>query len=132
MFTLFQEMGVLQNASGGNINVEMNAAPGLDLTAMLNNMRAEYEDLAEQNRKDAEASFKEKVRLWPVTPEGLVWQTIKRAINPSDDSSSECIAAATDFRRRRSDHGGQKRADGTETQSADSGDRTSIHHGYGT
>lgn len=55
-----EEMGVLQNASGGNINVEMNAAPGLDLTAMLNNMRAEYEDLAEQNRKDAEASFKEK------------------------------------------------------------------------
>nr|DAA04463.1 TPA_exp: type I keratin KA39 [Rattus norvegicus] len=49
-----------ENASGGNINVEMNAAPGLDLTAMLNNMRAEYEDLAEQNRKDAEASFKEK------------------------------------------------------------------------
>lgn len=43
--------------------MEMNAAPGVDLTAMLNNMRAEYEDLAEQNRKDAEASFKEKVRL---------------------------------------------------------------------
>lgn len=73
MFTLFQEMGVLQNASGGNINVEMNAAPGVDLTAMLNNMRAEYEDLAEQNRKDAEASFKEKVHLWQVTREGLVW-----------------------------------------------------------
>ncbi|XP_028745383.1 keratin, type I cytoskeletal 26 [Peromyscus leucopus] len=55
-----EEMGVLQNASGGNINVEMNAAPGVDLTAMLNNMRAEYEDLAEQNRRDAEACFKEK------------------------------------------------------------------------
>ena len=61
MTTSFQEMGVLQNASGGTINVEMNAAPGVDLTAMLNNMRAEYEDLAEQNRKDAEACFKEKV-----------------------------------------------------------------------
>lgn len=73
MFTLFQEMGVLQNASGGNINVEMNAAPGVDLTAMLNNMRAEYEDLAEQNRKDAEASFKEKVHLWQLTREGLIW-----------------------------------------------------------
>ncbi|XP_051014485.1 LOW QUALITY PROTEIN: keratin, type I cytoskeletal 26 [Acomys russatus] len=55
-----EEMGVLQNASGGNINVEMNAAPGVDLTAMLNNMRAEYEDLAEQNRRDAEACFREK------------------------------------------------------------------------
>lgn len=61
MITSFQEMGVLQNASGGTINVEMNAAPSVDLTAMLNNMRAEYEDLAEQNRKDAEACFKEKV-----------------------------------------------------------------------
>ncbi|KAL1780194.1 keratin, type I cytoskeletal 26 [Sigmodon hispidus] len=55
-----EEMGVLQNASWGNINVEMNAAPGVDLTTILNNMRAEYEDLAEQNRKDAEACFKEK------------------------------------------------------------------------
>lgn len=45
--------------------MEMNAAPGVDLTAMLNNMRAEYEDLAEQNRKDAEACFKEKVYLRP-------------------------------------------------------------------
>nr|XP_021481891.1 keratin, type I cytoskeletal 26 isoform X2 [Meriones unguiculatus] len=55
-----EEMEVLQNAAGGNINVEMNAAPGVDLTALLNNMRAEYEDLAEQNRKDAEACFQEK------------------------------------------------------------------------
>lgn len=44
------------------MNVEMNAAPSVDLTALLNNMRAEYEALAEQNRKDAEAGFQEKVR----------------------------------------------------------------------
>lgn len=73
MLSPFQEMGVLQNASGGNINVEMNAAPGVDLTAMLNNMRAEYEDLAEQNRKDAEACFREKVRLSQATGEGAFW-----------------------------------------------------------
>lgn len=66
-------MEVLQNASGGNINVEVNAAPGVDLTAMLNHMRAEYEDLAEQNRKDAEACFQEKVHRPRVTGEGLVW-----------------------------------------------------------
>lgn len=53
--------------------MEMNAAPSVDLTAMLNNMRAEYEDLAEQNRKDAEASFKEKVHLQQLTREGLIW-----------------------------------------------------------
>uniref|UniRef100_A0A2K5F5R9 Keratin 28 n=1 Tax=Aotus nancymaae TaxID=37293 RepID=A0A2K5F5R9_AOTNA len=55
-----QEMKALQCAAGGNVNVEMNAAPGVDLTVLLNNMRAEYEALAEQNRRDAEAWFNEK------------------------------------------------------------------------
>ncbi|KAM9596240.1 keratin, type I cytoskeletal 25 [Trichechus inunguis] len=55
-----EEMKVLQCAAGGNVNVEMNAAPGVDLTVLLNNMRAEYEDLAEKNRRDAEAWFNEK------------------------------------------------------------------------
>ncbi|XP_037664045.1 keratin, type I cytoskeletal 26 [Choloepus didactylus] len=58
-----EEMKVLQCAAGGNVNVEMNAAPGVDLTVLLNNMRAEYEDLAEQNRKDAQACFNEKSAL---------------------------------------------------------------------
>ncbi|KAM5212717.1 keratin, type I cytoskeletal 26 [Hipposideros larvatus] len=55
-----EEMAVLQCTAGGNVNVEMNAAPGVDLTVLLNNMRAEYEDLAEQNRKDAETWFHQK------------------------------------------------------------------------
>uniref|UniRef100_A0A287D0M9 Keratin 28 n=1 Tax=Ictidomys tridecemlineatus TaxID=43179 RepID=A0A287D0M9_ICTTR len=55
-----EEMQVLQCAAGGNVNVEMNAAPGVDLTVLLGNMRAEYEALAEQNRRDAEAWFQEK------------------------------------------------------------------------
>ncbi|XP_014646172.1 PREDICTED: keratin, type I cytoskeletal 10 isoform X4 [Ceratotherium simum simum] len=50
----------LQNVSTGDVNVEMNAAPGIDLTERLNNMRNQYEQLAEQNRKDAEAWFNEK------------------------------------------------------------------------
>ncbi|XP_004378141.1 keratin, type I cytoskeletal 27 [Trichechus manatus latirostris] len=55
-----EEMKALQCVAGGNVNVEMNAAPGGDLTVLLNNMRAEYEDLAEKNRRDAEAWFHEK------------------------------------------------------------------------
>uniref|UniRef100_F6SS14 Keratin, type I cytoskeletal 10 n=1 Tax=Equus caballus TaxID=9796 RepID=F6SS14_HORSE len=47
------------NVSTGDV-VEMNAAPGVDLTELLNNMRNQYEQLAEQNRKDAEAWFNEK------------------------------------------------------------------------
>ncbi|XP_046505471.1 keratin, type I cytoskeletal 10 [Equus quagga] len=55
-----EEMRDLQNVSTGDVNVEMNAAPGVDLTELLNNMRNQYEQLAEQNRKDAEAWFNEK------------------------------------------------------------------------
>ncbi|KAM7068474.1 keratin, type I cytoskeletal 10 isoform 2-T2 [Molossus nigricans] len=55
-----EEMKDLQNVSTGDVNVEMNAAPGVDLTQLLNNMRSQYEQLAEQNRKDAEAWFNEK------------------------------------------------------------------------
>lgn len=46
----------------GQVSVEMDAAPGVDITKHLNEMRAEYELLAEKNRKDAEAWFLKKVR----------------------------------------------------------------------
>uniref|UniRef100_F7C3I4 Keratin, type I cytoskeletal 10 n=1 Tax=Monodelphis domestica TaxID=13616 RepID=F7C3I4_MONDO len=55
-----EEMKDLQNVTTGDVNVEMNAAPGVDLTQYLNRMRNEYEQLAEQNRRDAEAWFNEK------------------------------------------------------------------------
>ena len=41
----------------------MDAAPGVDLTSVLNDMRGQYEAIAEQNREDAEAWFIEKVPL---------------------------------------------------------------------
>lgn len=40
----------------------MDAAPGIDLTKILNDMRADYELLAEKNRREAEAQFAQKVR----------------------------------------------------------------------
>ncbi|XP_066443713.1 keratin, type I cytoskeletal 47 kDa-like isoform X2 [Eleutherodactylus coqui] len=43
-----------QGTTAGQVNVEMDAAPGKDLTKILNDMRSEYEALAEKNRKDAE------------------------------------------------------------------------------
>ncbi|XP_003768299.2 keratin, type I cytoskeletal 24-like isoform X2 [Sarcophilus harrisii] len=52
-----EEMKNMQGSSGGDVTVEMNAAPGTDLTKLLNDMRAQYEDLAEQNRKEAEEQF---------------------------------------------------------------------------
>lgn len=52
-----EEMKNMQRSSGGDVTVEMNAAPGTDLTKLLNDMRAQYEELAEQNRRKAEEQF---------------------------------------------------------------------------
>ncbi|XP_042332821.1 keratin, type I cytoskeletal 10-like [Sceloporus undulatus] len=55
-----EDMNSMKDATTGDINVEMNAAPGVDLTALLNKMRVEYEALAEENRQDIEAWFNEQ------------------------------------------------------------------------
>ncbi|XP_036611764.1 keratin, type I cytoskeletal 24-like [Trichosurus vulpecula] len=55
-----EEMKSIQGMNHGDVNVEMNAAPGTDLTKLLNNMRAQYEELAEQNRREAEEQFRKQ------------------------------------------------------------------------
>ncbi|XP_073181904.1 keratin, type I cytoskeletal 14-like isoform X4 [Lepidochelys kempii] len=52
-----EEMNVLRSQLGGEITVEMDAAPGVDLTKILADMREQYESLAEKNRKEAEQWF---------------------------------------------------------------------------
>nr|XP_056720782.1 keratin, type I cytoskeletal 24-like [Euleptes europaea] len=52
-----EEINLLKSSCTGDVTVEMNAAPGIDLTKLLNDMRAQYEDLADQNRRDAEEQF---------------------------------------------------------------------------
>uniref|UniRef100_A0A4W2EA76 Keratin 15 n=1 Tax=Bos indicus x Bos taurus TaxID=30522 RepID=A0A4W2EA76_BOBOX len=52
-----EEMKALRGQVGGEINVEMDAAPGVDLSRILNEMRDQYEKMAEKNRKDAEDWF---------------------------------------------------------------------------
>ncbi|XP_040294394.1 keratin, type I cytoskeletal 10-like [Bufo bufo] len=49
-----------QGTTVGQVNVEMDAAPGKDLTKILNDMRSQYEALAEKNRKDAEDLFNQQ------------------------------------------------------------------------
>ncbi|KAE8574773.1 hypothetical protein XENTR_v10003575 [Xenopus tropicalis] len=44
----------------GQVTVEMDAAPAVDLTLLLNNMRADYEVVAEKNRKEVEEWFLKK------------------------------------------------------------------------
>ncbi|XP_048221274.1 keratin, type I cytoskeletal 14 isoform X1 [Perognathus longimembris pacificus] len=52
-----EEMNSLRGQVGGDVNVEMDAAPGVDLSRILNEMRDQYEKIAEKNRKDAEDWF---------------------------------------------------------------------------
>nr|XP_056720762.1 keratin, type I cytoskeletal 12-like isoform X1 [Euleptes europaea] len=55
-----EELQGFQSNATGQVSVEMDAAPGVDLTKLLNDMRAQYEAVAEQHRKEAEAWFNEK------------------------------------------------------------------------
>ncbi|XP_026510536.1 keratin, type I cytoskeletal 14-like isoform X2 [Terrapene carolina triunguis] len=52
-----EEMNILRSQLGGEITVEMDAAPGVDLTKILADMREQYESLADKNRKEAEQWF---------------------------------------------------------------------------
>ncbi|XP_070249147.1 keratin, type I cytoskeletal 14 [Myotis yumanensis] len=52
-----EEMNSMRGQVGGDVNVEMDAAPGVDLSRILNEMRDQYEKIAEKNRKDAEEWF---------------------------------------------------------------------------
>ncbi|KAM4033272.1 keratin, type I cytoskeletal 12-like [Anomaloglossus baeobatrachus] len=55
-----EEMGSLHGSQAGQVSVEMNAAPGVDLLKCLNDMREQYEAVADKNRKEAEARFLEQ------------------------------------------------------------------------
>uniref|UniRef100_A0A8D0HD66 Keratin 15 n=1 Tax=Sphenodon punctatus TaxID=8508 RepID=A0A8D0HD66_SPHPU len=52
-----EEMKEYSNQLTGQVSVEMDAAPGVDLTRVLTEMREQYEALADKNRRDAEAWF---------------------------------------------------------------------------
>ncbi|KAM5272565.1 keratin, type I cytoskeletal 19 [Ctenodactylus gundi] len=52
-----EEISVLKSQVGGNVSVEVDSAPGIDLGKILSEMRSQYEVMAEKNRKDAEAWF---------------------------------------------------------------------------
>ncbi|MEE6507246.1 hypothetical protein FKM82_018391 [Ascaphus truei] len=52
-----EELLSLRGQTGGQVSVEVDAAPGVDLSRILTDMRDQYEVMAEKNRKDAEAWF---------------------------------------------------------------------------
>ncbi|NXF89210.1 K1C42 protein, partial [Eubucco bourcierii] len=56
-----EEMRQLKAQTGGDVSVEVNAAPGQDLTKILNDMRQEYEDIIQRNRKEVEQWYEVKI-----------------------------------------------------------------------
>ncbi|NXF37710.1 K1C14 protein, partial [Nyctibius bracteatus] len=57
-----EEMRQLQAQTGGDVSVEVNAAPGEDLTKILNDLRNQYEQIIEKNRREVEQWYEVKVR----------------------------------------------------------------------
>nr|XP_009686049.1 PREDICTED: keratin, type I cytoskeletal 13-like [Struthio camelus australis] len=56
-----EEMKSLQTQSSGDVNVEVNAAPGEDLLKELNDMRKEYESIIQKNREEVETWYESKM-----------------------------------------------------------------------
>ncbi|KAJ1135801.1 hypothetical protein NDU88_002231 [Pleurodeles waltl] len=73
------EMKGAQNQEAGSLNVEMNAAPGVDLLKVVNDMRINYEKVAEKYRKQAEEQFQltSKELIQQVTADTQAVQSVK-------------------------------------------------------
>ena len=98
--------------------MEMDAAPGVDLSRILNEMRDQYEQMAEKNRRDAEAWFLSKVKPGPrparrtsqhgmhlecLTPSALLFPRQTEELNKEVASNSELVQSSrsevTELRR---------------------------------
>lgn len=58
-----QEVDALRRQLGTNVNVEVDAAPGLNLGEIMNEMRQKYEVLAQKNLQEAKEQFEKQVIL---------------------------------------------------------------------
>lgn len=56
-------MAAMRNQMTGQINVEVDAKPQQDLSAIMAEIREQYEHVAAKNNKELQAWFQAKVRL---------------------------------------------------------------------
>ncbi|KFO90563.1 Keratin, type I cytoskeletal 42, partial [Buceros rhinoceros silvestris] len=55
-----EEMERLRQQVGGSVKVEVDAAPSIDLAAVMGKMRQQYEEMAEKNRQEAKEHFEKQ------------------------------------------------------------------------
>uniref|UniRef100_A0A8C7EE28 Keratin, type I cytoskeletal 20 n=1 Tax=Nothoprocta perdicaria TaxID=30464 RepID=A0A8C7EE28_NOTPE len=55
-----EEVHSLQKQVGGSVNVEVDAAPSINLATIMENMRRQYEEMAEKNREEAKERFEKQ------------------------------------------------------------------------
>ncbi|XP_075379168.1 keratin, type I cytoskeletal 19 [Mycteria americana] len=82
-----EEMSALGGQVAGQVSVELDSAPGIDLSKILADMRDQYEHMAEKNRKDAEAWFHNKT------------EELNREVAVSTEELQSSKSEITDLRR---------------------------------
>ncbi|NWH50197.1 K1C20 protein, partial [Fregata magnificens] len=55
-----EDVDRLRKQVGGSVNVEVDAAPSIDLATIMENMRQQYEEMAEKNRQEAKEQFEKE------------------------------------------------------------------------
>ncbi|NXC19669.1 K1C42 protein, partial [Corythaeola cristata] len=55
-----EEVDRLRKQVGGSVNVEVDAAPSIDLATIMENMRQQYEEMAEKNRQEAKEQYEKQ------------------------------------------------------------------------
>ncbi|NWI68879.1 K1C20 protein, partial [Todus mexicanus] len=55
-----EEVNRLRKEAGGSVNIEVDAAPSIDLAGLMEKMRLQYEEMAEKNRQEAKERFEKQ------------------------------------------------------------------------
>lgn len=82
-----EEVDVLRRQLGNNVNVEVDAAPGLNLGEIMNEMRQKYEVLAQKNLQEAKEQFERQS------------QTLKQEVTVNTEELKGMEVQVTELRR---------------------------------
>ncbi|XP_044302937.1 keratin, type I cytoskeletal 10-like [Varanus komodoensis] len=79
--------GLISQTGHGDVSVEVNATPGVNLKQRLDELRAEYEQLIERNRREVETWYESKM------------EEVRREVNTSGQEITSVNHQVTELRR---------------------------------